>query len=282
MKMSRYRSIVNTNESVPVQINISEEIKDGIKTFSTSDTSRELGGVLVGKVYENEPNSWTVNVENYIIAEHTNAHLSSVTFTAETWAQINNEMDTTYPDSKIVGWFHTHPGFGIFLSNMDIFIQDNFFNLPWQIAYVVDPCHKTDGFFIWKEGEILKICENSFRDIPKTTEAQDKENPQGVETNATVSDVSGENVPEQTTGDVPIPQKEPTMFQKIENNPVNKFMGKFSQLISFILILLFLGLIVLIGYKYLVKNDTSNSFKTTYQSIKDMVTGKTIKNNIDD
>ena len=47
--MSRYRSIIGSNETVPVQINVSEELKDGIKAFSTSDTPRELGGVLVGK-----------------------------------------------------------------------------------------------------------------------------------------------------------------------------------------------------------------------------------------
>ncbi|MBQ7257027.1 MAG: Mov34/MPN/PAD-1 family protein [Abditibacteriota bacterium] len=279
--MSRYRSIIGSNETVPVQINISDEIKNGIKAFSTSDTSRELGGVLVGKVFENDANNWTVIVENYIIAQHTNAHLSSVTFTAETWAQINNEMDTTYPDSKIVGWFHTHPGFGIFLSNMDIFIQDNFFNIPWQIAYVVDPCHKTDGFFVWKAGEIIKISEDSFRDIPKVPETQNIESPEEAVTEALPADISNENVSKGDISDVSL--HEPTMFQKLENNPINRIMGKFSQVISFILIVLFLGLIVLIGYKYLIKNDSSSETVTNkIQSIRDFITGNTIKKNIEE
>ena len=73
------------------------------------------------------------------------------------------------------------------------------------------------------------------------------------------------------------------MFQKLENNPINRIMGKFSQVISFILIVLFLGLIVLIGYKYLIKNDSSSETVTNkIQSIRDFITGNTIKKNIEE
>ena len=73
------------------------------------------------------------------------------------------------------------------------------------------------------------------------------------------------------------------MFQKLENNPINRIMGKFSQVISFILSVLFLGLIVLIGYKYLIKNDSSSETVTNkIQSIRDFITGNTIKKNIEE
>jgi hypothetical protein len=38
-----------------------------------------------------------------------------------------------------VGWYHTHPGFGVEFSEMDLFIQRNFFSGPTQIALVTDP-----------------------------------------------------------------------------------------------------------------------------------------------
>src|SRR5439155_15730472 len=41
----------------------------------------------------------------------------------------------------------------IFLSGMDLFIQDNFFNLPWQVAFVYDPLGKDEGMFIWRHGK---------------------------------------------------------------------------------------------------------------------------------
>ena len=75
---------------------------------------------------------------------------TNVTFTAETWQHIHDTMDRDHPDEKILGWYHTHPGFGIFLSDMDIFICDNFFNLPWQVAFVYDPQSGEEGNFIWR------------------------------------------------------------------------------------------------------------------------------------
>lgn len=38
----------------------------------------------------------------------------------------------------IVGWAHTHPGFGVFLSDFDKEQHQRLFPEPWQIAYVMD------------------------------------------------------------------------------------------------------------------------------------------------
>ena len=42
-------------------------------------------------------------------------------------APLVKKVKAEYPDKKIVGWQHTHPGYGIFLSSYDIFIQENFY-----------------------------------------------------------------------------------------------------------------------------------------------------------
>ena len=60
-------------------------------------------------------------------------------------------MDTKYTDKSIVGWYHTHPDFGIFLSDRDRFIQENFFSGAGQVALVIDPIRKTVGVFTWRE-----------------------------------------------------------------------------------------------------------------------------------
>ena len=62
-------------------------------------------------------------------------------------------MDTKFTDRDIVGWYHSHPNFGIFLSDRDCFIQDHFFNGPGQIAYVVDPVNGVEGVFAWRNGQ---------------------------------------------------------------------------------------------------------------------------------
>ena len=53
-----------------------------------------------------------------------------VTFTQETWTQIHKDKDERHPKRQIVGWYHTHPGFGVEFSEMDLFVQRNFFPAP--------------------------------------------------------------------------------------------------------------------------------------------------------
>lgn len=111
----------------------------------------EVCGVLIGNGYRDEHGPYLL-VEHVIRGNGAKNRSANVTFTAETWASIQTVMDNSYPDKKMIGWYHTHPGFGIFLSDMDIFICENFFNLPWQIAFVYDPVSGEEGNFIWKEG----------------------------------------------------------------------------------------------------------------------------------
>ena len=58
---------------------------------------------------------------------------------------------------KIVGWYHSHPGFGVFLSEHDLFIQQNFFSNPQQVAWVYDPHTDEEGCFGWIGGNIEKL-----------------------------------------------------------------------------------------------------------------------------
>jgi hypothetical protein len=76
-----------------------------------------------------------------------------VTFTHEAWNEVHREMDAKFTDRDIVGWYHSHPNFGIFLSDRDCFIQEHFFNGPGHIAYVVDPVNGVEGVFAWRNGK---------------------------------------------------------------------------------------------------------------------------------
>ena len=98
-----------------------------------------------------------VIISDYILAKYTDASASTLTFTHETWDYVHKEHDEKYPDKKIVGWQYTHPGYGIFLSNYDMFIQENFFNIPFQVAYVIDPVQHLRGFFQWRGWKVEKL-----------------------------------------------------------------------------------------------------------------------------
>jgi len=160
-----------SNNEAAVKIFVREEVVSDILSYSKTDTSRELGGVLLGR-YEEENGKYRVVIEETIIAQHTEAGLSQVTFTHETWGYIHHVMDNKYPNLKMVGWFHTHPGFGIFMSEDDYFIHNNFFSKPWSVAYVVDPVKKQDGFFGWSNGNIVRIPDRHINDVLKKAEPE--------------------------------------------------------------------------------------------------------------
>jgi len=112
----------------------------------------EVGGVLVGNVWRDGDGPF-LEVVAAIPAEHTRNEGTQLTFTPDTWAEVNRVKDERYPQTKIVGWYHTHPRFGIFLSDMDKAIHRRSFFQPWTAALVVDPIQQTEGFFVWNDGE---------------------------------------------------------------------------------------------------------------------------------
>ena len=131
---------------------------DAIERHALSDTSVELGGILLGKEcvddQTGEPFVW---VTNCLEAKHYENTQASFTYTHDSWEEITRERDKQHPDLDIVGWYHTHPDFGIFLSGHDLFIQQHFFGQPLQVAYVVDPLRQTRGFFQWRAGQMHQV-----------------------------------------------------------------------------------------------------------------------------
>ena len=118
---------------------------------AAEDVSVEICGVLVGDWGRDDDGPF-VSVRNYIRCDSAAKKFAEVTFTHESWSHINREMDTKFQDQRIVGWYHSHPNFGIFLSDRDFFIQQNFFSGPGQIALVIDPVRKIEGVFEWRDG----------------------------------------------------------------------------------------------------------------------------------
>ena len=134
------------------QVVFRQRALDQIHLHGQSRRDVEVCGVLVGECYRDGAGQPYLLVEHAIAGANANSASANVTFTAETWQHIQEEMDRDHAERRMVGWYHTHPGFGIFLSDMDRFICDNFFNLPWQAAFVYDPVGGDEGDFVWRVG----------------------------------------------------------------------------------------------------------------------------------
>jgi proteasome lid subunit RPN8/RPN11 len=128
------------------------EVHAALWQHASGDTTVEICGVLVGTWHRDQVGPFVKIVES-IRGEGAETRFAEVTFTHQTWSKINAEMDTKFAHLSIVGWYHTHPDFGIFLSDRDRFIQEHFFSGPGQIAHVIDPIRKIEGAFVWRDGK---------------------------------------------------------------------------------------------------------------------------------
>jgi proteasome lid subunit RPN8/RPN11 len=143
---------------IDLPIFLDRRTADTIERHALSDTSVELGGILLGKECVDpatgQPFVW---ITQSLEAKHYANTQASFTYTHDSWEEITRERDQLHPDCDIVGWYHTHPSFGIFLSHHDVFIHQHFFAQPLQVAYVVDPINQSRGFFQWRDGGLTQV-----------------------------------------------------------------------------------------------------------------------------
>jgi len=138
-----------------------EGLETSIKVFVTqpayarmcvhaaSDMEAETGGILVGQwCADIDTDEQFIVVENALPARYTRQGSVFLTFTQDSIVDIHEKIEKRYPGKQIVGWYHTHPKMGIFLSHYDTWLHNNFFPEQWQVALVIEPHKKLGGFFI--------------------------------------------------------------------------------------------------------------------------------------
>lgn len=101
--------------------------------------------MLIGK-----PCVWNkqyyVLINRYIPLEATSSPFH-VTVNPESMASAMKEVSSKYPKELVIGWYHSHPGYGVFLSETDFLTQRLIFKEWFHVALVVDHIRKEYGFF---------------------------------------------------------------------------------------------------------------------------------------
>jgi proteasome lid subunit RPN8/RPN11 len=138
---------------------IDTDVLRQIRQHARSSTKTEVCGVLIG----NE-NDRQVQVDACIAGLNAAQGGAHVTFTQDTWEHIYKIKDAEYPGHRIVGWYHSHPGFGVFLSDHDTFIHHNFFSSALQVAWVYDPHSDEEGCFGWLGKRLERLSEIAVTD----------------------------------------------------------------------------------------------------------------------
>lgn len=117
----------------------------------------EVGGFLIGGLHTHEGKRY-VDVRHHIPSLQAESAAAHLTFTNEAQRECYAIKDRDFPGEVVLGWYHTHPGYGVFLSGYDLFIHKQFFTLDWHVAIVIDPTAapptRDGGVFIWQDGRI--------------------------------------------------------------------------------------------------------------------------------
>jgi proteasome lid subunit RPN8/RPN11 len=139
-----------------VKVFLSQSAYCRIVLHSLSEMDDEVGGALLGLwCIDRDTDEQFVVVQHMLPAQHTRQGSVYLTFTQDTIVQFHEQLEKHHSGKRIVGWYHTHPRMGIFLSHYDTWLHNNFFPEPWQVALVVEPHSSVAGFFIRRDDDAL-------------------------------------------------------------------------------------------------------------------------------
>lgn len=114
----------------------------------------EIGGLLMGNcMHFQNKNHYIVTVEEFIPINPEFNNVYKLEFSTQSLAKELGNAQDEFPDLALVGWFHTHPGHGLFLSKPDLTIHEGFFREPYQFAMEIDSrtVNFDTGFFTRKK-----------------------------------------------------------------------------------------------------------------------------------
>jgi proteasome lid subunit RPN8/RPN11 len=130
-------------ERTPLLAFIHQGCIAAMQSHAGQDILREQAGILCGQAYLDPGGQLYIEVATAVAVETVNT-ASNFRFHQKSWQAVWNRMGR---DANILGWYHSHPGMGIFLSATDLRTQQLYFGTAWQIAVVLDPVSRELGVF---------------------------------------------------------------------------------------------------------------------------------------
>lgn len=143
----KFEPIHNRSQS-PYLIFMAHSVFIQINKHVATTLERELGGFLLGGVYECPKfQQHFIFIDEAVEAQEIESNAVRLRFTNDTYARLEEHREKS--QKIVLGWYHSHPKMGIFLSEHDLFIHQGFFREPYQVALVVEPEKHLGGFFHW-------------------------------------------------------------------------------------------------------------------------------------
>ena len=116
----------------------------------------EVMGLMLGSFVDH----YTINCVDVFAMPQSGTAVSVEAVDPVFQQQMTELLAQTSREENVVGWYHSHPGFGCWLSSTDINTQQSFEQLnPRSVAVVIDPIQSVKG----------KVVIDCFRLIPQMT-----------------------------------------------------------------------------------------------------------------
>jgi proteasome lid subunit RPN8/RPN11 len=146
-----------------VKVFVYKPVHDQIIDHVNQDKRIESGGILVGYPFQDpETGDLFVVIVGTIPDLSTNRSLVHFTVSPDDISRTRQVLEKNYPGLIAVGWYHSHPGHGVFLSGQDMTIVQGIYNEPWHLAWVIDPVRNLEGIFLGPEGTPLVRAAASY------------------------------------------------------------------------------------------------------------------------
>ena len=140
-------------KSASFRVYILQDVYAKIWAHVSKTPDIESGGVLVGHSFRTFDRQTTFVVVTAAIPQDSQDRSGGhFTVGPVQIAEARREMEQHYPGLIAVGWYHSHPGHGVFLSGQDMIIVSSIYDAPWHIAMVIDPIRRKEGIFVGPEG----------------------------------------------------------------------------------------------------------------------------------
>ena len=125
-------------------------------TEELSKSKKELGGLLVGKVYSHRgpgdtaPRIQAVEITKVLPSAEFQNSCVSLAMGPEVWNRARPHIGN---GTLVVGWYHSHPNLGAFFSGTDRYTQRNFFSQAYNVGLVVDWIRNERAWFIGENSD---------------------------------------------------------------------------------------------------------------------------------
>ena len=146
---------------------IPDEVWTLARAHVAEQLENEVGGFLIGYLAEDG-----LTVTHALPAREAVGSAAQLTFPPESWTAVYAVIEERNQGERLVGWYHSHPGHGVFLSAYDQFIHTSFFPEEGQIAMVIDPQSGEEGVFVTRNSKIQDVVKRSGTKAKGETKAQ--------------------------------------------------------------------------------------------------------------